>query len=324
MADKTLPFVTIAIPTYNRANAYLKQAIESSVNQTYRNIEIIISDNCSADNTEEVVKSFNDPRIRYFRQDVNIGMLNNENLCVEKARGDFFLLLCDDDLIDQDLVAVCMQAANYDTNVGVILTGTRVINGDGVVLREDTNKAEGLSTADFFLAWFEHKVPLYLCSTLYNTKRLKEIGGFKSKKALYEDDVALVQLAAKFGRVDVRDVKASFRRHSSNIGTTARISDWCEDSLYLLDIMCNLVPEKKAIIRQIGMVSLCRQNYGRCNNIESPIKRFYAYLIVYKKFNYCQAPFYLIYSRNIFYKSAYRLMSAVKKRIRQVLSQEVR
>jgi len=324
MPDKVVPLVTIAIPTYNRANGYLRQAIDCSVKQTYRNIEIIISDNCSTDNTEEVVKSFNDPRIRYFRQDKNIGMYNNENFCVQQAKGDFFLLLCDDDLIDHDLVDVCLRAANYDTNVGVILTGTRVINGDGEVLGEDTNKAGGLSTADFFLAWFEHKVPLYLCSTLYNTKRLQEIDGFRSKKALYEDNVALVQLAAKFGRVDVRDVKAGFRRHSDNIGTAAKISDWCEDSLYLLDVMCNVVPEKEAIVREKGMLSLCRQNYGRCGRLQSRIKRPYAYYVVYKKFHYCEPPFKYIFDNNILYRSAHRLIRGVKKRIIEPLSHDIR
>ena len=324
MPDKAVPLVTIAIPTYNRANGYLRQAIACSVNQTYQNIEIIISDNCSTDNTEEIVKSFNDPRIRYFRQDKNIGMYNNENFCVQKAKGNFFLLLCDDDLIDHDLVDVCMQAANYDTAIGVILTGTRVINGDGDVLREDTNKAGGLSTADFFLAWFEHKVPLYFCSTLYNTKRLKEIGGFKSKKALYEDDVALVQLAAKFGRVDVQDVKASFRKHSDSFGTAAKIRDWCEDSLYLLDIMCNVVPEKEAIIREKGMVSLCRQNYGRCGRLKSRIKRPYAYYVTYKKFQYSEPPFKYMFGNTIWYRSVYRLISGVKRKIIKPLGQDVR
>jgi glycosyltransferase involved in cell wall biosynthesis len=324
MADRRLPLVTIAIPTYNRANSYLKQAIECSVNQTYQNIEIVISDNCSTDNTEEIVKSFNDTRIRYFRQDKNIGMYNNENFCVEKAIGDFFLLLCDDDMIDHDFVDVCMQAAHYDTTVGVILTGTRVINADGAVLGNSTNKAGGLSTTDFFLAWFEHKVPLYLCSTLYNTKRLKEIGGFRSKKALYEDDVALVQLAARFGRVDVQAVKASFRKHSDSFGTAAKNSDWCEDSLYLLDIMCNLVPENKALIKEKGLIFFCSQNYGYCNSIKSPIKRLYAYLMVYKKFNYCDSPFKYMYAKNILYKSAYRLISGVKRRIIKSLGQDVR
>jgi len=322
--SKGRPLVSIAIPTYNRADSYLCQSIESALNQTYSHIEIIVSDNCSTDNTEMLVKGYKDKRIRYLRHKTNIGANNNFNFCVQEAKGDYFLLLCSDDMIDQDFVDVCLRAANYDTNFGVILTGTRVINTDGQVLEEDTNKAGGLSTADFFLAWFEHKVPLYLCSTLYNTIRLKEIGGFVSKKSLFQDDVALVQLAAKFGRVDVQDVKASFRKHSDNFGSVAKISDWCEDSLYLLDIMCDLLTEKKVVVREKGMVSLCRINYGFCENIKSSIKRLYACYIVYKKFNYCKPPFKYMCGNNIVYRSAYRLMNGVKRRMINPLGQHIR
>lgn len=86
------PLVTIAIPTYNRANLYLTQAIESAINQTYPNLEIIISDNCSTDDTEMVIRSFKDPRIRYFRQEKNIGGNNNFNFCLKQARGEYFFI----------------------------------------------------------------------------------------------------------------------------------------------------------------------------------------------------------------------------------------
>lgn len=79
MADHNHPLVSIAMLTYNRADGYLKQAIQSAVTQTYSNIEIIVSDNCSTDNTEKLVKSFNDSRIRYFKQSRNIGMVPNSN-----------------------------------------------------------------------------------------------------------------------------------------------------------------------------------------------------------------------------------------------------
>jgi glycosyltransferase involved in cell wall biosynthesis len=297
------PFVTIAIPTYNRANVYLKHALLSAASQTYQNLEIIVSNNCSEDNTEEIVKSFSDPRIRYFRQSANIGMTKNLMFCLEQAKGDYFLLLNDDDMIDDDFVDVCMKAANYSADIGVILTGARVIDEDGKFLYKSTNKANGLSTTDFFLAWFDHKVPFYDCTTLYNTKRLRDNGGFCSKKGLYDDNVALVVLAARFGRVDVRDVKASFRRHGNNFGTTfAKIADWCEDSLYLLDVMCSLVPEAKDKVRHRGMVYFSIENYVRCTRIESLAKRAHAYLIVYKRFKYCYSPLHFINIRAILRK----------------------
>jgi glycosyltransferase involved in cell wall biosynthesis len=299
--SNSLPLVSIGIPTYNRSENYLKQAVQSAVNQAYPNIEIIISDNCSTDNTGMVIQGLNEPRIRYFRQSINIGKLNNSNFCVQQAKGDYFLLLHDDDLIDHDFVSVCMKAVDYNVNCGVILTGTRVIDGNGKKIGESTNKVEGLSTTDFILGWFDNKVPLYLCSTLYNTRRLKEIGGFRSKKNLYDDDVALFQLAGKYGRKDVPDVKASFRRHSDNCGTATSVNDWCEDSLYLLDIICNMADNDKKLLRSRGMVYFSRQNYIRASRIRPLTKRFYTFMSVYKKFEYSYSPIQYLLTRNIVY-----------------------
>lgn len=79
------PLVSICIPTYNREK-YLKHTIESALKQTYSNIEIIVSDNASDDNTVNLVKSFKDKRIHLIVQKKNIGMVPNWNACIKKAR----------------------------------------------------------------------------------------------------------------------------------------------------------------------------------------------------------------------------------------------
>jgi glycosyltransferase involved in cell wall biosynthesis len=293
MQDNAHPLVTIAIPTYKRADDYLKQAIRCAVNQTYPNIEVIVSDNCSPDNTKEVVQSLDHPRLTYFRQPENLGANNNFNFCVKQARGDYFLLLQDDDLIDLDFVEVCMQAARHETGIGIIRSGTRVINADGNVLKESPNRAGGLPLVDFFRAWFTGKTSLYLCSTLFNTQRLQELGGFRSKHNLFQDVVAEVKLAAKYGRVDVYEPKASFRKHSGEMTFAVKLANWCEDSRYLLDIMCDLVPEDEAhSIRQEGMRFFSRLNYNRAQRPKSLSKRLSLYWTVYKHFNYQYSPFY--------------------------------
>src|SRR3989338_5944877 len=91
-----MPKVTIAIPTYNRAKL-LSQAIESVLVQTYKDFELLISDNASTDETNNVVTSFKDPRIRYHRNRKNIGMMSNWNKCVELAQGKYLMILGDDD-----------------------------------------------------------------------------------------------------------------------------------------------------------------------------------------------------------------------------------
>ena len=290
MVNNVHPLVTIAIPTYNRADGYLREALASAMNQTYQNIEIIVSDNCSTDNTERFVKGISDPRLRYFRHNKNIGANNNFNYCLEQANGDYFLLLQDDDMIDNDFVEVCMTDANHSNDTGIIRTGTRVIDSEGKVIAEPTNNVVGLSTEEFFLGWFAGKTVLYLCSTLFHTKRLKEVGGFTSKRNLFQDVMAEVQLVARYGRIDIRDIKASFRRHHGEMTFAVKVRDWCEDSLELLDVMCNLASENKALIRSEGMRFFSKLNYKRASAVKSPVGRFIAYMTVFKIFNYKYLP----------------------------------
>lgn len=298
MKNQTSPLVSIGIPTYNRASNYLKHALRSALNQTYKNIEIIVSDNCSPDETESAVKSFDDSRIRYFRQSENIGALRNCNFCLEQSQGQYFLLLLDDDVVDDDFISTCLDAAKPPNEPGIIVTGVRQIDSAGNILSVSHNRANGCSTADFIFGWFEGRVPLYLCSTLFNTKRLKEFGGFHSKTNMYEDVVAYVHLAAKYGRVDISDIKASFRRHESNLGTVTHYREWCEDSLYLLDIMCEVVPEHAASIRERGMRYFCLRNYRHAARIQSTLERLRAYLTVYRMFDHSYSPLKFMYAKN--------------------------
>jgi glycosyltransferase involved in cell wall biosynthesis len=95
--------VSVIIPTYNRPD-YLKQAITSAVKQTYRNIEIIVSDNCSPESPQEVVESFGDSRIRFFRQAKNIGMFPNQMNAFKMAQGKYVASLHDDDMWNEDFL----------------------------------------------------------------------------------------------------------------------------------------------------------------------------------------------------------------------------
>jgi glycosyltransferase involved in cell wall biosynthesis len=296
--------ITIAIPTHNRASGYLRQAITSAVSQTYRNIEIVVSDNCSVDDTERVVRSFGDQRIRYFKQVENIGANNNFNFCVQQARGDYFLLLHDDDLIDDDFIDVCLRAANYRTDVGVIRTGTRICDAVGNVICKYPNMTSGYSTDDLFRGWFKNETSFYLCSTLFNTCKLREIGGFRSKHNLFQDVMAELQLAAYFGRIDVQDIKASFRSHPDEMTHLVKVSQWCEDSLYLLNTMCDLASLKnKKLIRKEGMHFFSQINYRRVLGVRSLFSRLAGYCTVFKMFGYRHLP-----SRNHFVLFVYYLL----------------
>jgi len=294
------PLVTIAIPTYNRANQYLRDAITCATRQSYPHIEVIISDNCSTDSTEQVVREFHDPRIRYFRQSVNVGANNNFNFCLKQAQGKYFYLFLDDDQIDPDFIETCVKAASSQPNVGIIRTGTRIIDGAGRIIMERSNKAVGLSMTDFLKAWFSNKTTMYLCSTLFNTQHLRTIGGLGSKHNLFQDVMAEIKLADRFGRIDIADVKAGFRVHGDNMGSSANVIHWCEDSLDLLEILCRAAPEHdREVIRREGMSFLCWMNYRRTQTLTPLAKKLRTYIAVGRIFNFAYPLRHFLYKKEI-------------------------
>ena len=312
MKTETLPLVSIGIPTYNRASRYLRETLASALAQSYPNLEIVVADNCSTDNTRTLVEGYRDPRIRYFRHDPGLKPNDNFNFCLQQAKGAYFLLLHDDDTIDADFVDTCMRAADYDTGVGIIRTGTRIIDAAGMVLYERINGVAGLSTADFFLGWFGGATSLYLCSTLYNCSGLKRIGGFHSRHNLFQDVVAMVRLAATSGRVDVEAPKANARQHGGKWTHVARVREWCEDSLELLDVLCELAPDKAAEVRERGLQFFVNINYSRATDVRALVERLKAYMIVYRLFGRK----YLPSAEMVFSSTAiYRSLRKVKRKI---------
>ncbi len=293
------PLVTIGIPTYNRAAGKLQGCIDRALAQTYQNIEVVVSDNCSSDHTQQLVESIDDPRLRYFRQATNIGPNNNFNFCLQQARGEYFLLFHDDDTIDTDFVEACVSALKPGQEVGVVFTGVRVIDGDNNVLEEHENHARESSSAAFIFGWFAGVTAIYLCSTLYNTARLKEVGGFYSKKHLYDDLVPTFTLLARHGRADVRAIKSGFRRHQNNRGSTVSINDWIEDSLYLLETLYTEMPADRALLKQEGERYFCRKMYRYIAEGLASSRTVLDYLKVYKAYHYCLSPLPFLYAGRV-------------------------
>ena len=91
------PLISVIIPTYNRAGL-IKETIESVCNQTYENLEILVIDDGSTDNTEQVTKSINDDRIKYFRQEHRGRPAPARNKGIQRAKGQFIAFLDSDDL----------------------------------------------------------------------------------------------------------------------------------------------------------------------------------------------------------------------------------
>ncbi|HVX52213.1 MAG TPA: glycosyltransferase family 2 protein [Chitinophagaceae bacterium] len=113
--------VSVLIPTYNYAH-FLDEAIQSVLSQTYQNFELIIIDDGSKDNTDEVVKKYlTDGRVRYLKNDVNIGLVGNWNRCLSLATGDYIKYLCADDKFDGELLEKFVEVMERYNKVSLVV-----------------------------------------------------------------------------------------------------------------------------------------------------------------------------------------------------------
>lgn len=119
--DQNGPLVTIGIPTFNRA-ASLKRAIDSALSQDYLNIEVIVSDNASTDETVALCQHYNsgNMRFKYIRQLENIGPTRNFFEVLKNASGEFFMWLGDDDWIDREYVTACIKEIASDRSLALV------------------------------------------------------------------------------------------------------------------------------------------------------------------------------------------------------------
>lgn len=114
------PLVSICIPTYNRAGK-LRQAVSIALAGKYRNIEVIISDNGSSDDTSMVGEEFaaRDSRVRYFRHSKNMGPTKNFEFARQQAKGEYFLWHSDDDYLSPEYIPSCVAA--LESNASLVL-----------------------------------------------------------------------------------------------------------------------------------------------------------------------------------------------------------
>ena len=305
--------VTIGLPTYNRANRFLVPALEYALAQDWENLEIIVSDNCSTDETGDIVTSYDDRRLRYVRQDENIGANNNFNFCVNEAQGDYFLLYPDDDVIDPDFVSSCMEAAAGNPGYGVIRTGTRIIDGEGNLIRDIPNRAAGLDYNAFFRGWMQGQFTSYVCSTLFNTRMLREVGGFQSRHGLYQDLMALAKLIARGGPCDFEASKAAFRRHDENFGNASALKAWCEDGVQLAGVIAAEAPEGGNALYQESMRYLCWTVYGYARRfLPSRRERLTAYRMIDAEFEHVYPLARYIYNETV--RRRYRTVKSMVRR----------
>jgi glycosyltransferase involved in cell wall biosynthesis len=137
MSAMSKPRVSIGLPVYN-GQRFIRATIDSILAQTFTDFELIICDNCSNDATERICRDYaaGDPRIRYFRNERNLGPAPNYNRCFELARAELFKWSAADDTIAPDFLEKCIAELDRDASLVGCYTRTTEIDADGQILYE--------------------------------------------------------------------------------------------------------------------------------------------------------------------------------------------
>ena len=122
--NKDIPAISVVMPTYNDGE-YLHDAIDSILNQTFTDFEFIIINDGSTDNTDAIISSYTDPRIKYLKNAVNLGNAKTRNIGMEAAKGKYIAIMDSDDISVQERFAVQYQYLEKHPETG-ILGGSKI------------------------------------------------------------------------------------------------------------------------------------------------------------------------------------------------------
>jgi glycosyltransferase involved in cell wall biosynthesis len=182
-----MDLVTIAIPTYNRSDL-LVRAVKSALAQDHASVEVLVSDNASTDDTPQRMAEIQDPRLRYVRQTRNLGMVGNFNYCLEAAKGDLFLMLSDDDLMEPEAVRHLSQPFREGMNgtpagnIGLTWCPCMIINAAGDPLWETGGGPTLESSESAVLAHFNGERGQRFCSIMVRTEDARAVGGYNEQR----------------------------------------------------------------------------------------------------------------------------------------------
>lgn len=194
-----MPDVSIIVPIYNAEN-YLDKCIESLLNQTKKEIEIILINDGSTDNSEKIIKSYKDKRIKYFKNE-NQGIGKTRNFGIEKATGKYLMFVDSDDYIDKNMAKLMFDKAFSNSLDMVVCDYYKVINNENIEEKLPSFKPTTLKNSPNLL----YDINLSPWNKIYKTSLIKDNNIRFVENLKYEDAPFVIEaldIANKIGKVN--------------------------------------------------------------------------------------------------------------------------
>ena len=233
--DNQAPKISVCLPTYNRAG-YLREAIASILAQTAADFELIVADNCSTDSTAETVAAFTDPRIRYVRNDENIGHYRNMDRALALARGAYVCVVHDDDVYAPEFLARESEMLDAHANVGMVHCAVFVVTPDRTRLRVH-RVSSGSRTApgvrEFVRYLGGHDV---CCSTVMCRREVWARAGAFEHRLMCADWLMWLTIALHTDIAYLATPLVDMRVHGSSMTSTMDPMRWYDEFVEVSDI----------------------------------------------------------------------------------------
>jgi glycosyltransferase involved in cell wall biosynthesis len=169
------PQISVVMSAYNH-DTFIKESIESILNQTFTDFELIIINDNSIDNTEDIIKSFNDKRITYIKNNINLGTTKSTNLGFKMTRGEYVCIICSDDILPNDSLEVRYNFIKK-YNLEAVHTGlTRIENNIQTYIKPVKN-----NVIIYFIKQKPKNIGLNMATFLFKTQSLRKIGYLSTK-----------------------------------------------------------------------------------------------------------------------------------------------
>ena len=224
------PLVSICIPTYN-GEKFLSTCIESAINQSYNNIEIIIVDDVSTDNTYEITRNYaaKDSRIKIFRNEKNLGLVGNWNRCIELSSGEWIKFLFQDDYFDTNCIEVLVSSILADYKM--VVSQRRYVSGESgkEIIPESALTFEklGIRSTDSLFIGPEKIASLavqHICLNfigeptvvMFKKSLIKELGIFNPDLIQICDLEYFLRIASNYGLKYIPQQLTYFRLHNDS------------------------------------------------------------------------------------------------------------
>ena len=213
MSGSTNPRVTVLMAVYN-GQAFLREAIESILNQSYADFELLIADDASTDRTPDIIRSYRDPRIRVVRNESNRGVAYTRNRALPLARGEYVAVLDADDVSYPHRLET--QVAYLDAHPDVVLLGGsyEIIDDQGHVINTAHAQTDPLSIRWHLL--FGNCIAQ--STVMYRLPEVVELGGYDDRVFAGEDYDLYVRIAASRHMIaQLDEVLVQHREHSCSL-----------------------------------------------------------------------------------------------------------